>query len=34
MMLYCFTGSDKISQENLKKIIYNKIQLNKYNALC
>ncbi|AWK52762.1 hypothetical protein DIC82_17960 [Clostridium beijerinckii] len=30
MMLYCFTGSDKISQENLKKTIYNKIQLNKY----
>lgn len=30
MMLYCFTGSDKISQENLKITIYNKIQLNKY----
>lgn len=30
MQLYCFTGSDKISQENLKKTIYKKIKLEDY----
>lgn len=31
MMLYCFTGSDPISQVNLQKTIYNKISLNNYS---
>lgn len=30
MQLYCFTGSDKVSQENLKKTIYKKIKLEEY----
>lgn len=30
MQLYCFTGSDKISQENLEKTIYKKISLEEY----
>lgn len=30
MQLYCFTGSDKVSQENLKKTIYKKIRLEEY----
>lgn len=32
-MLYCFTGSDDKSQENLKITIYNKIDLRRYEAL-
>lgn len=31
MQLYCFTGSDKISQENLAKTIYKKIRIKEYS---
>ncbi|WP_321993973.1 HNH endonuclease signature motif containing protein [Clostridium butyricum] len=33
MMLYCFTGSDDKSQENLQITIYNKVNLRKYEEL-